>query len=373
MVCFLAPRGADSKASGRKRRTADAGRADNDEGANVGGVCFGCFLGSLVAYLRHTPPANGTAPAPAGCSAAFIARQVEAVLCPIAAQAVATRGADARHLCAALASSRMLRQQQQMLDIANSPAALAQRSLRHGHPSVVIGAAAAIFVVFSVLSSKLLFTVDPEQLATDVAWFVSHRALDKALEAVEVATNGFLIKEEELDATTPAFELAAVEAEHRCIQRARRGVASGVTFAMAHGLPAEATFRTALHWFLRAAWPAGVLLTARTHGDVMGLLEAPDFYLAMPETVASEGETLELVPLAQLSGLSSDGGGARVGGGSFASDSDASSVLSSSGGRRTLSSAASSAGDGGADAGDLGIETLLLDAILAVRPTDFHA
>ena len=98
----------------------------------------------------------------------------------------------------------------------------------------------------------------------------------------------------------------------------------------------------------------------------MGMLEAPDFYLAMPDTVAAEGETLELVPLAQLHGLGNGENGARGGGGSFASDSDASSVVSSSG-RRTLSSAASSAGDG-ADGGDLGIETLLLDTLLAVRP-----
>lgn len=289
------------------------------------------------------------------------------MLCPVAAAAVATRGADARHLCAALASSRMLRQQQQLLDKANFPPAVAQRNLRHGHPSVIIGATASIFVVFSVLSSKLLFTVDPQQLATDVEWFVHNQALDKALEAAEKAADGLLTREEELDASTPAFELAAVEAEHRCIQRARRGVAAGIAFATAHGLPPEATFRTALHWCLRAAWPAGVLLTARTHVAVMGMLEAPDFYLAMPDTVAAEGETLELVPLAQLHGLGNGENGARGGGGSFASDSDASSVVSSSGGRRTLSSAASSAGDG-ADGGDLGIETLLLDTLLAVRP-----
>jgi hypothetical protein len=242
----------------------------------------------------------------------------------------------------------MLRDQAHLVPPASAPPSL---HTRYGHATTAIGVTATIFVIFSIISSSMLGSVGSKQLQHDLEWVLRNDSVENLLDSADAIATGLVPADASL---LPSFEVAAVDAEHRAVQRARRGVAAARAFALHHGLSPAATVRTILDWFLRAAWPSGLLLTERTHVDVLRMLESPEFYLQPPNFAANDGDVFELVPLAQLTALSAGGGGA--------SDSDASSVRSSV---RTFSSGASSV----ADRGDLGIESLLVDAIVS----DFQA
>lgn len=340
---FLARREPSPSTSGRKRRGQDRGALSTT--TECAGVVYGCCLGSLVAYLKL-----------ANVSTSFTVRQIEAALNPVAASALKTRGVDARLLCASIASSRVLRMQLALASADGMPSGLHSRN---GNPATMIGMCASIFAAFSLLSSPLIGSVEIKQLERDVAWMMEHRTLEQVLSAANaIASNAV-----PLDgwAAAPPFELAALDAEQRAIQRARRGVDAARAFAERHGFATTSAFRKMMDWFCRAAWPPGELLNERTHDDVLQRMSHEAYYLSPPNMDDSDCPAglpamPDLVPLAQLSGLAE--GASRS-----AADSDASSIATGS--SRTLSSRGSStasvAGDAATDVidrGEVGLEHL---------------
>lgn len=340
---FLARREPSPSTSGRKRRGQDRGALSTT--TECAGVVYGCCLGSLVAYLKL-----------ANVSTSFTVRQIEAALNPAAASALRTRGVDAHLLCASIASSRVLRTQLALSSADGMPSGLHSRN---GNPATMIGMCASIFAAFSLLSSPMLGSVELKQLERDVAWMMEHRTLEQVLSAANaIASNAV-----PLDgwAAAPPFELAALDAEQRAIQRACRGVDAARAFAERHGLATTSAFRKMMDWFCRAAWPPGELLNERTHDDVLQRMGHEAYYLSPPSTDDSDGSSgchaiPDLVPLAQLSGLAERSSRS-------AADSDASSIATGS--SHTLSSRGSStasvAGDMATDVvdrGDVGIEHL---------------
>jgi len=324
---FLAQRDVHSQSAGRKRRH---DRSQPVAAVVCCGVVFGCCLGSLVSYL-----------AVPGVSVAFIVRQIEAVLRPVAASALKTRGVDARVLCAGIASSRVLRAQLAFLTNDRLPSSLHSRN---GNPTTVIGMCASIFVTFSILSSTLLGSIDSKQVERDVVWMITRCTLEQSLQvADDIAASAIPVDGWE---AAPAFEIAALDAEHRAIQRARCGVAAARAFSKTHGFAPISTFRKMLDWFARAAWPPGELLNERTHIELLQTMSKHVYYLTTTAHVQNTTESFDLVPLAQLNGLAP---GSRV-------DSDASSATTGS--SRTVSSDGSSVAVSAADVADLGIEGL---------------
>lgn len=331
---FLARREPPPSTSGRKRRGQDRGVLSTT--AECAGVVYGCCLGSLVAYLKL-----------ANVSTSFTVRQIEAALNPVAASALKTRGVDARLLCASIASSRVLRTQLALSPADGMPSGLHSRN---GNPSTMIGMCASIFVAFSLLSSPMLGSVEIKQLERDVAWMMEHRTLEQVLSAANtIASNGV-----PLDGwvAAPPFELAALDAEQRAIQRACRGVCVARAFAERHGLAPTSAFRKMMDWFCRAAWPSGELLNERTHDDVLQRMSHEGYYLYPPSTDEREGTTEphtmpDLIPLAQLGGLAERSSRSTV-------DSDVSSVATGS--SRTFSSRGSSTASIASDAALDGID-----------------
>lgn len=336
---FLALRDTPSQTSGRKRR-GGGDRGVISSSSECAGVVYGCCLGSLVAYL-HIP----------GVSVAFTVRQIEAVLSPVASAALKTRGVDARLLCTGLASSRMLRTQISYLNVLNVPMSLHSRN---GNPSTMIGVCASIFVVFSVLSSSMLGSVDQHDLDTSIQWMVANRSIERVLEVANETAEGAL----PLDGWTsaPKFEIEALDAEQRAIQRAIRAVSCARQFSERHGLAPCSTFRKMLDWYSMAAWPVGELLNERTHPEILAKLSTVDYYLAPPSEAleSADAEISDVVPLEQLSGLAERSGRSHT-------DSDTSSVATGSSG------GASSAGSRAALADVASVATLGLDTFFDVR------
>lgn len=320
---FLSRRDPPPSSTGRKRRQEKGALSTT---AECTGVVYGCCLGSLVAYLKV-----------ANVTTAFTVRQIEAVLQPVAASAINTRGVDSRVLCAGIASSRVLRAQLAYLTQSRLPNSLHSRN---GNPSTIIGMCASVFVTFSILSSSLLGSVEAKQLERDVTWMMARRSMEQVLQVADEMAIAAL----PLDgwAAAPPFEIAALDAEHRAIQRARCGVEAARLFVDLHGFAPISAFRKSLDWFCRAAWPAGELLNERTHVELLQKMSSVSYYLtAVPSTPtdnASGSESIDLVPLAQLSGFAERSARSRM-------DSDASSVTTGSSSRTVSSSGASSAAE----------------------------
>lgn len=322
---FLALRDCASQKSGSKRKSGERGlMAATSECA---GAVYGCCLGSLVSYLSMK-----------NVSMSFTVRQIEAILTPIAALAMKCRGVDAKLLCSGLASSRMLRTQLAYMNSSTVPTSMHSRN---GNPLTMIGVSASIFVVFSVLSSSMLGSVSSEDLKTGINWMVEHRSIEHVLQTADenalgaVPLDGF--------AGAPAFEVDAVDAEHRAIQRALCGVACARKFSDQHNLSSLSTFRKMLEWFSLSAWPAGELLNERTHSEVLLRLSNVNYYFRnnaqLECTGQPETDAFDLIPLEQLSGLTCR----------FRTPSDSSSAATMS---SSNVSTASSAG-GSADVADI--------------------
>ena len=277
---FLARRDSPSSSTSRKRRHSALSTT-----AECSGVVYGCCLGSLVAYLKI-----------GNVTTAFTVRQIEAVLQPVAASALKTRGVDANVLCAGIASSRVLRAQLAYLTQNRMPNSLHSRN---GNPSTIIGMCASIFVTFSMLSSSLLGSVEQKQLECDIKWMMERRSLEQVLEVADEMAIAALPLDGWANAA-PAFEIAALDAEHRAIQRARCGVAAARLFVDLHKFAPSSAFRTLLEWFCRAAWPVGELLNERTHCEILKKMSSFSYYLTAAPT-ESASESIDLVPLSQLS------------------------------------------------------------------------
>lgn len=336
---FLARRETAPATSGRKRRGNECRVLSTT--LECAGVVYGCCLGALVAYLKL-----------AKVSTSYTVRQIEAVLSPVAVAALKTRGIDSRLLCAGIASSRVIRAQLALAATNIVPTSLHSRN---GNPSTVIGMCASIFVIFSLLSSTMLGSVESKQVEKDIQWMLEHNTVDQVLSVADsiassaVPTDGW--------ACAPQYEVDALDAEHRAIQRARRGVVAARAFCERHRLAPIGAFRKVLEWFARAAWPPGELLNERTHDDVLRRLRSEHYYMQAPKAAdPAEPSPSDLVPLAQLSGLAERSSRSHT-------DSDASSVATGSSARTVSSGACSSraasvAGDLGPDMGDTGIEHL---------------
>ena len=286
------------------------------------GVVYGVCLGALVWYLKLDK-----------VTTAFTVRQIEARLVPVAQAALKTRGVDARILAAGIASSRVLKAQIALLGADAAPPPLHSRN---GHSTTSIGTTAAIYVVFCVLCSDMLGSVDAKRLESDVQWMLDEHSIERVLDvAIEFAANSLPL--EGVSCALP-FELAAIDAEHRALQRARCAVDVARCFCDRQSFSPMASFRTILSWFERGAWPIGELLNERTHEDLLRRLKVDAFYLTAP-VEPRDVPPFEHVPLSQLSAVDRIG---RCG------DSDASSIATGSSATRWSSNASySDAGDDG--------------------------
>jgi hypothetical protein len=337
MSAFLASREHSSTAvSGRKRRGSERGAISFT--SECSGVVYGCCLGSLVAYLRLPT-----------VSVSFTVRQIEAILAPVAACALKTHGVDASVLCAGLASSRMIRSQQTQTNAGCVPPGLHSRN---GNPYTMIGLSASIFVLFSILSSSMLGSVENAQLEIDIQWMLSSRSVEQVLATADrlaehaVPVDGWT--------AAPAFEVAALDAEHRSIQRAIKAVSAAREFSVRHGLSPCSTFRKTLDWYARAAWPAGELLNERTHTELLARLSTHEYYATEHlacDTASIALPTSDFVPLEQL-GCFTERSNRR------GLESDSSSVATGSSGVGSGSGSISQCGDD-TDYGTVGIEGIL--------------
>jgi len=328
-----------AQTTGRKRRSGHRGAIQSS--SECSGAVYGCFLGTIVSYLQTT-----------GVSVAFTVRQIEAVLSPVAASALKTRGVDARLLCTGLASSRMVRTQLVYLSLQKKDGPLSLHS-RNGNPSTMIGMCASLFVVFSLLSSSMLGSVDKHDLNSSIVFMLENHTIERVLkEANETAENAL-----PLDGWTSAhiFELEAVDAEHRAIERAIRAVSCARRYASAHALAPASTFRKILEWYSIAAWPAGELLNERTHENILHRMNNIEYYLNPSVEAASSfeaaaagpgataAELTDVIPLNQL----------RAASASATASSYASSYASSA--SSSVSIASSSSNGGAADVAECSV------------------
>ena len=327
---FLALRESASTKRGGKRKSCERGVAAAT--SECIGVVYGCCLGSLVAYLNMK-----------NVSIAFTVRKIEAILTPIAALATRCYGVDAMLLCRGLASSRMLRTQLSYTRCQHIPT----MHSRNGHPLTMIGVSASIFVVFSILSSSMLDSVTTD-LKSGIDWMLDNHSLERVLQTAAenalgaVPVDGF--------AAAPSFEVDAVDAEHRALQRALCGVVCARSFSSQHNLSNSSTFRKMLEFYSLSAWPAGELLNERTHSDVLLRLKNVDYYSTNHQSFQcthSDVSAFDIIPLEQLTGLTE-----KTRQNTTASDSS-SAVTGSSSNLSSISSAYGSADV--ADVGDVAV------------------
>ena len=196
--------------------------------------------------------------------------------------------------------------------------------------------------VYSVLASDVVTTprVSREE---DVRWFVERGMLMHTL----------AVAEHVLSTSTPPrgrgglggpseFELAAVQAEMRAVQRAARGVATATALAKRHNLPPTTTFAMQLAFFSRAAWPPNQRLCRDTQSELLASMESPLFFTSEPSTHRSlHSHAVHpglVVPLSELSAIAASSSsssaarplGKRGGASEAASETDASSVATGS-------------------------------------------
>jgi hypothetical protein len=197
----------------------------------------------------------------------------------------------------------------------------------------------------------MLGSVDTAQVEDDVNWMLEHSTVEQTLILAEKMAEHAIPLEGWTAA--PSFEVAAVDAEHRAIQRALKAVSTAKRFAERHGLSPSSTFRKMLEWYARAAWPGGELLNERTHPQMMTRLSDQGYYLTQaPDCAPSvDFSTSDPIPLEQLSGLTGRPWRSSA-------DSDSSSVVTGSSGAGS-SVGSRSQFDDVSDCGKNGLESAL--------------
>lgn len=320
MLLFLAPKKTQVE-SGRKRRLCAAAAPP---GVEVEGAVFGTFLGSLVYALSVR-----------GVTTSFCIRSIRAALLPIANAAQNVEGVDGRVLCAGLAASRAVREQMVSVGAAQTPPSLHSSV---GHPTIVLGACATIYVLFALLTSDHFGTIDTQTLEVNARAVADNDVVAQTFDYAVL----LLERAVPMNATWLGcgdVEVRAVDAEIRACQRAARAARAAVGYAAQRSLEGTQTVRLMLSWVARAAWPAGMLVNERMHDELMAQL-TPEFFNRPVVVQTREVAVDAIVPLSQLVDCS-------VGGRMRGGESDASSSYTGSRDSRetAFGSVASSLGD----------------------------
>jgi hypothetical protein len=288
-----------------------------DFGSECGGIVYGTTAGQLLAFC--------------GCSKGKVPlalRIIHGALKPVADSVLTTLGQDSTNLCDGLFAHRMARVQQQALTTGSGGVTREFVSVnihsRHGSSSMLVGATASVVCVFSLLTNRSFNPCAVE----DVAWIVSNEVLVNTLlsacEALRgsVPTHGF--------ACSPKWELQAIGAEFRALERAKAGVRIAIQLCSLHKLPPAQALDLQMLYLKRAAFPAESNLCDATQPQMLRDVSLPMFFASQqdmqPQPRAFQGGFV--VPLSQLSSVVSQGGSGGSGG--SRGGSDASSVTGSS-------------------------------------------
>ena len=314
-LLFLAPVKAPAVESGRKRRSPIAAAASL--AVPVEGAVYGTFLGSLVQTLSVR-----------GVTTSFCVRSIRAALLPVAAAARQVDGVDGRVLCAGLAASRTVRDQMAYFGTARAPPSL-HSSI--GHPTIILGATATIYVLFTLLASDRFGSVDASALAEHTTSMLENDLVASTFDYAGVLMERAVPP----DATwmgAPPLETLAVDVEARACARAALGARTAAAFGRTRCLDAVQTMRLVLSWSSRAAWPAGELVNERTHDALLAQMRTSAFFerpVAAPSAERAAAAAGAVVPLSQLTDRSCGSCVPRRGG-SVASSSVGSSSVGSS-------------------------------------------
>jgi hypothetical protein len=340
LSCFLTP-GVVAGSNRRGKRSREHERALSATPPCCGAV-FGTFLSSLVTSLTID-----------GLRTAFVVRVLKHALQPIADAARNVRGPDARVLCLGLAASRPVRQQISALAPRDAPPPLHSSC---GHASTVFGACAAIYSVFAVVSRLLPGGASQAHVAKDVVWMLQTHCVERMLEYVIQVVNQ-AVPASDLGCVG-SFEVYAADAEQRALRRAAAGDAAARPHAAVLGEPPADEFARMLAWFARAAWPAGEMVSPRTHDEFLRQLSDVRFFLAAPTAPPTPPAFVDVVPLDQLA----DTARPRP----DASDSDAASVSTrTTGSAQSLGSIGSVGSVGSAGSADGSARNAVASGVLA--------
>jgi hypothetical protein len=208
------------------------------------GATFGCTLGNITGYLEGRM---------IRAERASILRTIHRQLAPAAAAVATINGDDRLHLARGLASCRVVPQQRACLPELQDKACPTIDS-KYGNVGTAVGATATLLVAFGVMGD----------IPNDRDWFLEDSSVVKAMRCNE-ATLGAWRQDV---ARLPEDHRAALEAELRCLQRARLGATAAMDAADAQGLCNASAFRLQLQWARCAAYPSGKRVSNETQAQL---------------------------------------------------------------------------------------------------------
>ena len=242
------------------------------------GASYGCSIGNILAFCGHE---NANMPSMLRC--------IKAALIPVSTAVMALGGLDANALTTGIASRRITRSQ--LLQISSSEAKGVHS--RDGTASVVIGLAAAIFSVFSVLKSQA--TSSQEE---DISWLTNKEILKQTL-VVGQHILGTSIPQG--NSAIPAFAKHAMAAEARALERAICSVDTAMRLSAQNDLATNQAFALQLSFFAKAVWPAGETVGENSHQELLQRLRTPLFYTSTTQCAFPGVAVGFVVPLSKLS------------------------------------------------------------------------
>ena len=171
---------------------------------------------------------------------------------------------------------------------------------RDGNPNTVIGATAAIFCIYQILTSTLF--CKHSELAQEADFLVKSNSIERTLvyaidEVLDnaVSEGGF--------APAPQFEHTAIDVERRAMNRALSAVRAASRFCGLNHMDALLTIQTTMEWFRKAAWPAGEVVNERTQTSLLESMKRPLYYTSSvpySHLPSPSQPPVELMPLCQL-------------------------------------------------------------------------
>ena len=242
------------------------------------GALFGVTLGNLMHFARGQKHRLFTV-------MRVLREQLEAV----ATAANTLFGDDVSHIIRGLAVHRVLSEQAKKLpELKNAPTL----DSKMGHGSIAIGATAAVLIVFS---SLLIDEHEPSFLSL-VETGIMARKLNNGIQSAHYSLKhwracGFLT----------SFEEACRAAEIRTLERALAGVEWAVEQSLVRSFDPLRSYKLQLLSFRRAAWPAGCVVDAATHEEILAQIKLGEIVSASrrPERMADTSQP-GVMPLSAL-------------------------------------------------------------------------
>ena len=246
LSCFL------EKAHSRKRHSRDDTHCD--------GSVFGTILSDMVDFCELDSMKRSTP---------FVIRKFVAFLSPIADSLETISGVDVMFLKRGLASRHMCNKQSGMIKTR-------RLATRDGRSTTVIGATAAIYLIYSIAVDPLL-GVSKEIIDRDAEFLVRTDSLTSTCRyALNLLQNllpccGY--------AAAIGMERIALDAERRAIERAVRGVRVAKKLGKRFDLPCVRRIKLELEFFKRAVWPEHEHLDSGSHDRILTLVDQESFFV----------------------------------------------------------------------------------------------